>query len=222
VEAISVGAALVVAGYAEHDEGKIQAGANIISVEMKHDFDTHHGMAYSLVSVTAQGAHGVVDGTTRLADQAGIADSLLAAFDASREQQYFAHARTVLEPLMDEAVAFRSDLGYYSGFDPGGAPPASGDPLDIEAGVLILEAARHYDRDDGGRFSHLEENAAQALLGSAAKLNPETGLSGSIPAQGASKPSGVVSALAVVAIDEVLTDLSPGPSPASSPGSSPG
>ena len=216
VEAIAVGAALVVAGYAEHDEGKIQAGSNIISVEMKHDFDPHYGLAYGLVNATAQGAHDVVDSNTRLADQAGIAEALLAAFDASREQPYFASARTVLEPVMDEAVAFRGESGYFSGFDLRGASPAPGGAVDVEAGLLILQAARHYDRDDGGRFSHLEENAAQAVVGSVAKLTPEAGLPGSIQ-PGSSHASGVVSALAVVAIDEVLSDLAPTPSPGASP-----
>jgi hypothetical protein len=221
VEAISVGAALVVAGYAEHDEGKIQAGSNIIGVEMKHDFDPRYGLAYGLVSVTAQGAHDIADSNTRLADQAGIAQALLAAFDASREQQYFADARTVLEPLMDEAAAFRGDSGYLAGFDLRGASPAPGGAVDVEAAVLILEAARHYDHDDGGRFSHLEENAAQALLNSAGRLSPEAGLPGTIQPQGPSKASGVVSGLAVVAIDEVLSDLAPPPSPAASAGTSP-
>ena len=107
VEAISVGAALVVAGYAEHDEGKIQAGSNIISGEMKHDFDPHFGLVYGLVSTTAQGGHDIADSNARLADAAGIAEALLAAFDSSREQQYLADARTVLQPVMDEAVAIR-------------------------------------------------------------------------------------------------------------------
>jgi hypothetical protein len=220
VEAITVGVALVVAGYAEHDEGKIRAGSNIISVEMKHDFDPHSGLAYGLVSVTTQGAHDIADSNARLADQGGIAEALLAAFDASREQQYFADARTVLEPLMDETVAFRGDPGYLAGFDLRGGSPAPGGAVDVEAGLLILEAARHYDRDDGGRFSHLEENAAQALLGSVARLSPEAGLPGRVLPTGPSKPSGVVSALAVVAIDEVLSDLAPSAGPGAGVGPS--
>ena len=68
---------------------------------------------------------------------------------------------------------------------------------------MILEAARHYDRDDGGRFSRLEENASQALLGGAAVVP----LDGGLPVQPGAPKSGVISALAVVVIDEVLTDL---------------
>lgn len=222
VEAISVGAALVVAGYSEHDEGKIQAGSNIISHEMRGDFDQHFGLAYGLVSVTAQGGHDVVDSNARLADQAGIAQALLDAFDASREQQYLVDARNALQPLLDEAAAIRGDSGYVSGFDLRGSGPTGG-PVDVEAAVLTLEAARHYDRDDGGRFSRLEENAARALFGSVAGIDVSNGLSGSIQSQGPSQRSGVVSGLAVVVIGRVVADLSTpaGASPGASPTTTP-
>jgi len=213
VEAISVGAALVVAGYAEHDESKIQAGANIIAVEMRNDFDPHFGLAYGLVSASIKGGHDVADSTTHLADQAGIAEALLQAFDASREQPYFAAARTVLQPLLDEAVGIRGESGYVTAFDLRTAGPADGAPIDVEAAVLTLRAARRYDRDDGGRFAHLEENATRALLAGAARSNPSSGLPGILPAQGSALRSGVVSALAVVTLDEVVADLAPSPSP---------
>jgi hypothetical protein len=208
VEAISVGAALVVAGYAERDEIKIQAGSSIIAHEMKNDFDQHFGLAYGLVSITAQGGHDVVDSNARIADQAGIAEALLEAFDASREQPYLAYARTALQPLLDEAVGIRGDTGYVGGFDLRGVGPGAG-PVDVEAALLTLEAARHYDRDDGGRFSHLEENAAHALFGSVTKLDLVSGLPGSIQPQGESQRSGVVTALAVVVIGRVVADLAP-------------
>ena len=214
VEAISLGAALVVDGYAEHDEVKIQAGSNIVSHEMKNDFDQHFGLAYGLVSVTAQGGHDVVDSNARLADQAGIAEALLEAFDASREQQCLSDARVALQPLMDEVAAIRGDSGYVSGFDLRGAGP-SGGPVDLEAALLTLEAARHYDRDDGGRFARLEENAARALFGGIANLDAARGLPGVIQPQGESQRSGVVTGLALVVIGRVVADLTrpPGASP---------
>jgi hypothetical protein len=216
VEAISVGAALVVAGYAEHDETKIQAGANIIAVEMRNDFDPHFGLAYGLTSATSKGGHEVTDSTTHLADQAGIAEALLQAFDASREQQYFADARTVLQPLLDESVGIRGEAGYVTAFDLRSAGPTDGAPIDLEAAVLTLRAARHYDRDDGGRYAHLEENATLALLAGAVRSSPGAGLPGILPAHGSASRSGVVTALAVVTLGEVLADLAPPPSP--SPG----
>ena len=91
---------------------------------MKSDFDQHFGLAYGLVSVTATGGHDVVDSNSRLADQAGIAEALLQAFDASREQQYLSYARSTLHPLMDETAAIRGDSGYVSGFDLRGAGPS--------------------------------------------------------------------------------------------------
>src|SRR5258708_35921710 len=191
VEAIDVGAALVVAGYAEHDESKIQAGGNIISIEMRNDFDPHFGLVYGLVSATAQGGHSVADSNTRIADQAGMAEALLQAFDASREAQYFADARTVLQPLLDEAVGIRRDTGYISGFDVHTAGPSDGTPIDVEAAVLTLQAAHHYDRDDGGRFAQLEENAARALIGGAARFDPAGGIPRGLLAPGPSLRSGV-------------------------------
>jgi hypothetical protein len=213
VEAISVGAALVVAGYTEHDETKIQAGANIIAVEMRNDFDPHFGLTYGLVNATNRGGHEVADSTSHLADQAGIAEVLLQAFDASREQQYFAAARTVLQPLLDEAVGIRGEAGYVTAFDLRSAGPVDGAPIDLEAALLTLRAARHYDRDDGGRYAHLEENATLALLAGAARSNPRGGLSGILPAHGSALRSGVVTALAVVTLGEVGGDLAPSPSP---------
>ena len=79
--------------------------------------------------------------------------------------------------------------------------------------MLTLRAARHYDRDDGGRFAHLEENATLALLAGAAKTNPAGGLPGTLPATGSAARSGIVTTLAVVTIDEVLTGLTPSPTP---------
>jgi hypothetical protein len=215
VEAISVGAALVVDGYTQRDETKIEAGSNIIGVEMCNDFDPHFGLAYGLVSVTNKGGHEVADSTTHLADQAGIAEALLQAFDASREQQYFADAKTVLQPLLDEAVGIRGDAGYVTSFDVHTAGPTEGSPVDLEAAVLALRAARHFDRDDGGRFVHIEENATQALLAGAAKVNPAGGLPGILPATGLALRSGVVSALAVVTLEEAVADLAAPASPAS-------
>ncbi|HXA41682.1 MAG TPA: hypothetical protein VNV65_02090 [Candidatus Solibacter sp.] len=215
VEAIAVGAALVVAGYAERDESKIESGSNIISVEMRNDFDPHFGLAYGLVSVTSQGGHSVADSNTHIADQAGIAEALLRAFDASREAQYFVDARTVLQPLLDETIGIRGDTGYVSTFDVRSAGPAEGVPVDVEAAVLTLQAAHHYDRDDGGRFAQLEENAARALLGGAARFDPAAGIPGSLTAQGPSQRSGVVTSLVVQVLGSVVADLSAPASPAS-------
>jgi hypothetical protein len=208
-----VGAALVVAGYAEHDESKIGAGSNIISVEMRNDFDPHFGLAYGLVSVTLQGGHSVADSNTHIADEAGIAEALLQAFDASREAQYFVDARTVLQPLLDETVGIRGDTGYVSSFDVRTAGPTEGTPVDVEAAVLALQAAHHYDRDDGGRFAQLEENAARALIGGAARFDPAAGIPGTLLAQGPSVRSGVVTSLAVLVLGSVVADLTTSPSP---------
>ena len=69
------------------------------------------------MSASPQGGRTVVDADTRLADQAGIAEVLLEAFDASREQAYLADAARALKPLLEEPVALRGPNGYVSGFD---------------------------------------------------------------------------------------------------------
>jgi hypothetical protein len=134
-----------------------------------------------------------------VADQAGIAEMLLQAFDASREQTYLADAATLLQPLLDERVSVRSRRGYLSGFDLQGA----GQPdstVDIEAGLLVLQAAHHFDRDDGNRFARLEEKAAQAVLDSVRDIDAAQGLP---PGAGTAR-SGVLTALAVSALGDVL------------------
>jgi hypothetical protein len=222
VDAIAVGSALVVAGYQQHDETKIRAGEQIIQREMSRDLDQHYGLLYGLVTATAQGGHQVTDYRTRVADQAGAAEALLEAFDASREHQFMAHARTLLQPLLDEKVALRAPSGgYITGFDlQSSGPPAQG-PSDVLATILVLQAARHYDRDDGNHFARLEETAAAALI---AALDgdrkqggdPSDGLPATVPEGRPAMRSGLATALAVVVLGDVARDLAPSPSPSPS------
>lgn len=213
VDAFAVGAAMVVAGYqGEGDDKKIGAGSDIIAKEMGAGFDPHFGLVYGLMSATPRGSRQATDTNTRLADQAGIAEMLLQAFDASREQQYLADAAKVLEPLLDEHAGLRADAGYLAGFDLKTTGPGPDTPVDFEATLLVLQAARHYDRDDGGHFSPLEEAAAQALLNGAGKVDASQGLPAALQAAVATRRSGIVTALGIVAITDVLAHP-PGASP---------
>ena len=213
VDALTVGSALVVGGFKLHNEQKIQAGTNIIRDEMRSDIDGHFGMLAGLVTATAIGGHDVTDYNTRLADQAGSAEALLEAFDASREQQYLADAQKLLQPLLDERVTLRAPAGgYISGFDLQSSGPPDHGRADLVATLLVLQAARHYDRDDGGHFAHLEETAAGALqtvVGSDRKQggDPATGLPAILPESGSATRSGLATALAVVVLGDVLRDL---------------
>jgi hypothetical protein len=220
VDAIALGCALVVAGYGEHNDDKIGAGSDIVAKEMGADFDQHFGLVYGLMTATPRGSRQATDSSTRLSDQVGIAEVLLQAFDASREQQYLADARRALQPILDDRAGLRGDSGFVSGFDLAGAG-ASGGPVDIETGLLALAAARHYDRDDGGRFARLEERAADAVLASAAQVDAAQGLPASTLAGATSPRSGLVTALAVVVLSDVLSNP-PGASPAVPGSPSPG
>ena len=179
VEAIAVGCALVVAGYDEANDDKIQAGSEIIGKEMASDFDPHFGLVYGLMSARPQGTRQATDTSTRLADQAGIAEMLLRAFDVSREQQYQAFAARVLQPLLDDRAGLRTAGGYVSGFDVKSSV-LEGTAVDLEAGLLTLEAAHHYNRSDGNRFARLEEAAAQAVLAGATAAGATEGLPGAL------------------------------------------
>ena len=217
------------AGFQLHQENKIQAGATILQSEMKGDIDSHFGLLYGLITATGQGGHSVTDYRAHLADQAGAAEALLEAFDSSREQQYMADARQLLQPLMDEVVAMRSASGgYVEGFDLQSAGPPDNTPADVLATVLVLQAAHHYDRDDGGHFTHLEENAAgtlTAVLDTDRKLGgaPADGFPARVSGTGPALRSGLTTALAVTVLGDVLRDLQPAdPSPASgTPAASP-
>ena len=215
VEAIGVGAALVVAGYDEHNDDKINAGSDIIGKEMASDFDQHFGLAYGLMTADPKGGRQATDTNARAADQAGIAEMLLQAFDASREQQYLADARSVLQPLLDNGAGLRTPSGYVSGLDLKGSGAAPGTAVDLEATALVLQAARHYDRDDGGRFARLEEAAAQSLLAAAAATDASQGLPGGLTGQAPSSRSGLATAVAVVALSDVIAN--PPGSPALAP-----
>jgi hypothetical protein len=212
VDAIAVGAALVVAGYNEHSDDKINAGSDIIGKEMSSDFDQHFSLPYGLMTADARGGRQPTDTNSRLADAAGIAEVLLQAFDASREQQYLADARTVLQPLLDDHAGLRTASGFVNGIDLKGSAVAPGTPVDFEATVLGLQASRHYDRDDGGRFARLEEAAAQALLAAAAAVDPGQGLPATLTGTAPSSRSGLVTALGVVAICDVIASP-PGATP---------
>jgi hypothetical protein len=220
VDAIAVGSALVVAGFQARDDRKIDAGAQILDREMKADVDPHFGMLFGLVTATAQGGRGTTDYKTHLADQAGAAEALLEAFDASREQAYMADARKLLQPLMDEAVNLRAASGgYIDGFDLQSAGPAEATPADVLATILVLQAAHHYDRDDGGHFVHLVETAAGTLVAALEadrKLggDPASGLPIRVAGPGAASRSGLATSLAVTVLGDVLGDaLPPSPSP---------
>lgn len=223
IDALAVGCALVVAGFQLHDEQKIQAGTNIVQKEMKTDVDNHYGLLAGLVTATASGGHDVTDYNARLADHAGAVELLLEAFDYSRENQYMVYAQKLLQPLLDERVQLRAASGgYIPGFDLQSSGPPDHGPSDGLATLLVLQAARHYDRDDGGHFAHLEESAAGALtsvLDADRKQggDPSTGLSATVPESGSAARSGLVTALAVVVLGDVLRDLggatlSPSPS----------
>jgi hypothetical protein len=209
VDAFSAGCALVVAGFAEHElppqpganqpPGRVEAGDAIIKQQMHSAVDQHFGFVAGLLTATNNGGVQTTDFHASVADQAGIAEMLLQAFDTSREQTYLADAAAILQPLLDERVSVRGSKGYFSGFDLQG----SGQPdntADLEAGLLVLEAAHHYDRDDGNRFARVEEKAAQVVLGSVPGLDPAQGL----PVHPGEARSGIVTALAVIVLGEVL------------------
>jgi hypothetical protein len=220
VDAIAVGCALIVAGIQEKSEPKIQAGAAIVQKEMLVNIDSHFGMVQGLVTATAQGGHDVTDHNARLADQAGAAEMLLEAFDYTREQQYQGFAQKLLEPLLNEQVPLRLPSGgYVSGFDLQSTGPGDHLSADVEATLLVLQAARHYDRDDGGHFARLEETAANALTGvldaDRAKGGgaPAAGLPALVPETGVAVRSGLTTALAVVVLADVARDFSTSPPP---------
>ena len=203
VDAFAVGAALVVAGYAEHNYQKIDAGTDIVNKEMAADFDPHFGLAYGLMSASAAGGRRAIDTNGRMADQAGIANALLDAFDASRDHVFQEYAATALKPFTDDLVALRGPDGYVSGFDLRGAGPDHA-AVDVEAAALVLQAAHHYDRDDGNHFAAVEEDAAAALLGAAARVETAGGLPGALIDGTPSVRSGVVTAAAIVALTDAL------------------
>ncbi|MFN2465167.1 MAG: hypothetical protein ABR598_02755 [Candidatus Dormibacteria bacterium] len=223
VDAIAVGCALVVAGFQERNEQKIQAGNQIVQREMRTDLDDHFGLLAGLVTATAQGGREVTDHVGRLADQAGAAEALLEAFDFSREQPYMSYAQRLLQPLLAEQVPLRAPSGgYITAFDLQTSGPGDHLVSDVVATLLVLQAARHYDRDDGGRFARLEETAAAAL---AAVLSTDRGRAGDtggglpaiVPEAGVGVRSGLATALAAVVLADVSRDLGGAASP--SPGS---
>ena len=223
VDAITVGAALVVAGFDLHEDTKIDAGAQILLHEMQTDLDDHYGLLYGLVTATAQGGHSVTDYNGRLADQAGAAEAILEAFDRSREAQQQGFAQRLLQPLMDEKFAARAASGgYISGFDLQSSGPPADVPSDVLATVLALQASRHYDRDDGGHFVHLEETAASALLAVVdtdrkAGGDPATGLPARLADAAVGQRSGLTTAIAITVLGDVVRQLSPATSPSAGP-----
>ena len=210
VDAIAVGAALVVAGFQLRDETKIAAGTQVLDHELRNDLDDHYGLLYGLVTATAQGGRTVTDYNARLADQAGGAEAIMEAFDYSREAQQQGFAQKLLQPLLDEKFPARTASGaYIGGFDLQSSGPAADVPGDVFATVLALQAANHYDRDDGGRFAHLEETAAAGLLGVVdadrkAGADPSTGLPARLTAGGPAQRSGICTAVAVTALSDLL------------------
>ncbi|MGB2940104.1 MAG: hypothetical protein WBD38_07400 [Candidatus Dormiibacterota bacterium] len=218
VDAIGVGAALVVAGYDEHNEDKINAGSDIIQKEMSADFDQHFGLPYGLMTATVKGGRQASDTNTRVVDAAGMAEMLLQAFDASREQQYLTYARTTLQPLLDDRAGLRAQNGYVTGFDLR-TSSAQGAPLDFLATSLVLQAARHYDRDDGGRFARLEEAAAAALVAGVTATDPAQGAAATLSGTTAGARSGLVTAVTVIALCDVIANP-PGATPPAPPGPS--
>jgi hypothetical protein len=214
VDAFGVGAALVIAGFAAHEEppasgqrgtGKIEAGDDIFNKEMGADLADQLNMSYGLMTAGATGGRTPTDFTSRPADQAGIAQHLLDALDTSREHNYLADAKTVLTPFLDGKVPAPA-YGYLSSFDTrGGAAPTR--DVDLEADLLVLEAAHHYDRDDGGHFARLEEQAAGRILEAAHRAGAYVdGMAPVLGDAGPSRRSGVVTAIAVVVLSEVLAD----------------
>jgi hypothetical protein len=204
VEAIAVGCALVVSGLdGVQDEDKISAGMDIIKKEMESDFDQHYGLVYGLMTANPGGGRQPLDTNTRVADQAGIAEMLLQAFDASRERQLQEYARVAMAPLLDDTAGLATARGYISGFDLKSSPPANPD-VDVEAGVLVLQAAHHYDVDDGNLLARVEETAARGLLAAATVAGAADGLPGALTAAGPTMRSGLVTALGVLALTDVL------------------
>jgi hypothetical protein len=209
VEALATGAALAVAGFQLRDESKIQAGEDILDHELKTAVDDHYGMLFGLVSVTAAGGHSVTDYNTHLADQAGAAEVLMEAFDWSREQRFQAAAQKLLQPLLDERFSARAlSGGYIAGFDLQSSGPTDNPPADVLATVLTLQAAHHYDRDDGGHFNRLEEAAAAGLLAVVdadrkAGGDPGAGLPAALPSSGPAQRSGLTTALAVTTLRDL-------------------
>ena len=226
VDAIAVGAALVVAGFQLHEDSKIDAGSQILQQEMRTSLDDHYGLLYGLVTATAAGGHSVTDYNARLADQVGAAEAVLEAFDYSREAQQQGYAQRLLQPLLDEKFAPRAPSGgYVEGFDLQSSGPPDNAQSDVLATVLTLQAARHYDRDDGGRFVHLEETAAAALLAvidadRRAGGDPSTGLPARLLPGGLAQRSGLTTALAITVLADVVRQLgqqAPATPPAASP-----
>ncbi|MHB8510453.1 MAG: hypothetical protein ACYDGR_17730 [Candidatus Dormibacteria bacterium] len=198
VEAFGVGAALVVEGYREHAYDKIGAGTDIIQKEMTSDFDGHFHLAYGLMTATASGGRQPADYGARPADQAGIAELLLLAFDASRDTIFKSDADQVLQPLLDYDSQLRP-TGYVASVDLRGDGAPRG-PQDVEAGYLVLGAAHHYDVDDGNHLARLEEAGAAAVLATAG-----SDVTGGLPVLVGGQPrSGLVTAVAYLVLDGVL------------------
>lgn len=233
IEAFGVGVAITASGYAERDFARIDAGLAIVAREMAGDFDPATGLAYGLMTASPTGSRSATDLHAHLADQAGIAELLMEGFDVSREQSFKDQAARVLQAIVDARTRVTHD-GYLGSLDLGGGS----DPVvdDFEATALVLEAAHHYDFDDGGRFGDLEMAAAADLVAMSCAVgvcpnqvnaNDPGGLPGAEAAGVGTVRSGLVSALAVVAIGEVLTDQYAGagggesPMPASRPSASP-
>ena len=111
------------------------------------------------------------------------------------------------------------------GFDLRGSGPAADAAVDVEAGLLVLQAARHYDRLGGHRFARLEEKGAQSVLAAAgAASGGSDGLPGALlqrrsgqafVAGTPSAHSGLVTALGVVVLSQVLADMEASPRPSS-------
>ncbi|GAC1327530.1 MAG: hypothetical protein NVSMB17_01660 [Candidatus Dormibacteria bacterium] len=215
VDAIAVGAALLVAGFQLHDDAKIDAGTQVLQREMKTDLDERYGLLYGLVTATSAGGHSVTDYHARLADQAGAAEAMLEAFDYSREALQQGFAQKLLQPLLEEKFPARAASGgYISGFDLQASGPAERGQSDVFATLLTLQAARHYDRDDGGRFARLEETAAAALLSAVesdrkAGGDPTAGLPARLADEGVAPRSGITTAVAVTVLADVLRQSTP-------------
>ena len=212
VEAFAVGCALLVAGYGEHSSAKITAGMDIVQGEMKASLDPHYGLVYGLATRTAAGGFEPTDTVARLADQAGIAEMLLEAFDLSREAALREDAQKVLTPLLEGDVGLHTDGGLVTSIDTRGTAPAAGSPVDIEATLLALQAGAHYDRDAAPRFAGLEESMARYLAALATSPLSADGLPGQFTPQGPSAYSGLVTAVGVLVLADV-TGARPVPLP---------